>query len=112
MEKLFRLEYEKMVHLDDTVATGAMSDAEKENDLIIEKSLECMDLLSDTINSIENIRIASNSIDYENTKIKGNSFVAKGHAELFVDSEDTMKSLERALDEKSFISAYIKLASM
>ena len=102
MNKLYSIDYEKDCYIDSNDLDDIEHDVDKEADIIIDKSLECADKISECINEIPYTKIAENSIDYDLHK-KNNVVPVKGNVKVFISNDKALNDIDELLEKRGFI---------
>ena len=102
MCRYFGIKYEKRFHISEEDALLAGVDVEKENDILIDKSLECADEISDIMIDIENVDILENTIDYD-IDIKSNCVPVVGKMRVSITEGTSVDVVTEALTEHDYI---------
>ena len=102
MCKYFGIKYEKRFHISEKDALLAGVDAEKENDILIDKSLECADEISDIMIDIENVDILENTIDYD-VHVRNNCVPVVGKMRVSIAEGTSVDVVTEALTEQDYV---------
>ena len=109
MDKLYSIDYEKKYYISDEDMNEKEHDPDKETDIIIDKSLECADEVSECINELPYTRIAQNTVDYD-LHIKEKTVPISGTVKVFI-TDDVINDIIEALEERCFIVSEPELIS-
>lgn len=99
MEMLYNIEYEKDYYLTDEEMHDKEKDVDNENQIIIGKSLECMDEIAEFVNALSDVRIAQNNLDYD-LHIEGTRVHITGTLSIFVKSDYNAQMIADILSSK------------
>ena len=98
MEKLYNIEYEKDYYLTDEEMHEKEKDPDNESQIIIDKSLECMDEISEFVNTISDVRITQNNLDYD-LHIEGTRVHISGKFSIFCTHDYTSHMIANLLSK-------------
>lgn len=102
MRKYFGIKYEKRFHISEKDALLAGVDVEKENDILIDKSLECADEISNIMIDIENVDILENTIDYD-VHVRNNCVPVVGKMRVSIAEGTSVDVVTEALTEQDYV---------